>query len=195
VNTFIQYNYSHDNVWFCGIMKRRNRNVTIRYNLSQNDREGIYFYGFEDEQQAEGIHIYNNTHVVGKGLEVSVFPEGRTPLNSRFENNIFYFEGEGAWGSNAQGINTVFRNNLYFNIVPHPSDARPIEAHPGFTQPGEAGTHIDLTTMDALRGYRLGPGSPGAGASIPVPNPGGQDLLRQPVVEGQQALGACGGQP
>ena len=33
VNTFIQYNYSHDNLWFCGIMKKRNRNVVIRYNL------------------------------------------------------------------------------------------------------------------------------------------------------------------
>ena len=45
VNTFIQYNYSHDNLWFCGIMKKKNRNVVIRYNLSQNDKEGIYFYG------------------------------------------------------------------------------------------------------------------------------------------------------
>ena len=40
VNTFIQYNYSHDNKWFCGIMKRRNRNVVIRYNVSQNDTRG-----------------------------------------------------------------------------------------------------------------------------------------------------------
>ena len=127
VNTFIQYNYSHDNLWFCGIMKRPNRNVVIRYNVSQNDREGIYFYGFEEERQAEDIHIYNNTHFVRKGLEVSVFPEGRTPLNSTFENNIFYFEGEGHWGRNAQGINTTFRNNLYFNIEPHPSDARPMD--------------------------------------------------------------------
>ena len=65
----------------------------IRYNVSQNDREGIYFYGFERNQEARDIHIYNNTHFVRQGLDVSVFPEGRTPLNSRFENNLFFFEG------------------------------------------------------------------------------------------------------
>ena len=32
-------------------MKKRNRNVVIRYNLSQNDKEGIYFYGFENEKK------------------------------------------------------------------------------------------------------------------------------------------------
>ena len=53
VNTFIKYNYIHDNLWFCGIMKKRNRNVVIRYNLSQNDKEGIYFYGFENEKKAK----------------------------------------------------------------------------------------------------------------------------------------------
>ena len=108
VNTFIQYNYSHDNLWFCGIMKRRNRNVVIRYNISQNDKKGIYFYGFEKAQEASNIHIYNNTHFVGKGLDVSVFPEERTPLNSRFENNLFFFEERGTWGKNARGINTKF---------------------------------------------------------------------------------------
>ena len=48
-------------------MKKRNRNVVIRYNLSQNDKEGIYFYGFENEKKAKNIHIYNNTHYVKKG--------------------------------------------------------------------------------------------------------------------------------
>jgi len=109
VNTFIQYNYSHDNMWFCGIMKRRNRNVVIRYNISQNDKKGIYFYGFEKNREARNIHIYNNTHFVAAGLDVSVFPEARTPISSLFENNIFFFEGRGKWGKNADGINTSFR--------------------------------------------------------------------------------------
>lgn len=100
INTFIQYNYSHDNGWFCGIMKRPTRNVVIRYNISQNDREGIYFYGFESDRRAENVHIYNNTHFVRKGLDVDVFANGRTPVNTRFENNIFYFEDKGDWGKN-----------------------------------------------------------------------------------------------
>ncbi|MDD2598288.1 MAG: hypothetical protein PHO37_03550, partial [Kiritimatiellae bacterium] len=138
VNTFIQYNYSHDNNWFCGIMKRANRNVVIRYNVSQNDSVGIYFYGFEKESAADGIHIYNNIHFVRKELNVSVFPEARTPINSRFENNIFYFEGSGSWGKNPVGINTLFRNNLYFNIAPHPSDNSPVLSDPEFVAPGTA---------------------------------------------------------
>lgn len=190
VNTFIQYNYSHDNLWFCGIMKRRNRNVVIRYNVSQNDREGIYFYGFEKSREARDIHIYNNTYFVRKGLEVSVFPEGRTPINSLLENNIFFFEGRGTWGENAEGINTRFRNNLYFNIAPHASETRAMAADPMFVRPGTAGTDIDLKTMDALRGYRVRPGSPCIDAGVTIKNSGEEDLLGTNVVSGSADIGA-----
>lgn len=190
VNTFIQYNYSHDNMWFCGIMKKRNRNVVIRYNVSQNDRKGIYFYGFENSRKAKDIHIYNNTHFVREGLDVSVFPEGRTPINSLFENNIFFFEGRGEWGKKANGLNTTFRNNLYFNIPAHKSDTRAIAANPMFIQPGIAGTGIELQTMEALRGYRLKPGSPCIDAGITIEDNGGKDLLGTRVMMGKADVGA-----
>lgn len=177
INTFIQYNYSHDNMWFCGIMKKRNRNVVIRYNVSQNDREGIYFYGFERNREAQNVHIYNNTHFVRKDLDVSVFAEDRTPLNSRIENNIFFFEGRGVWGKNAQGINTSLRGNLYFNIPAHSSDTRPVVADPLFVRPGTAGTNIDLNPMKALLGYRLMPASPCINAGLPIVADGGRDLF------------------
>ena len=190
VNTLIQYNYSHDNMWFCGIMKKHNRNAVIRYNVSQNDKEGIYFYGYENSREARNIHIYNNTHYIGKGLDVSVFPEGRTPLNSRFENNIFFFEGHGEWGKNAKGINTTFRNNLYFNISPHKSDTSPMTANPRFIKPGIAGTDIDLETMDALRGYQLQPSSPCINAGIKIKDNGRKDLLKTRIVPGRVNVGA-----
>ncbi len=190
VNTFIQYNYSHDNMWFCGIMKRRNRNVVIRYNVSQNDRRGIYFYGFEGNREARDVHIYNNTHFIRKGLDVSVFPEGRTPLNSRFENNIFFFEGRGTWGENAEGINTSMRNNVYFNIPAHKSDTRPIVADPLFVQPGMAGTDIELRAMKSLLGYRLKPDSPCLDAGLPMASGGGKDLLGTEVRIGKTDVGA-----
>ena len=159
VNTFIQYNYSHDNMWFCGIMKKPNRNVVIRYNISQNERKGIYFYGFDREEDAENIHIYNNTHFTRKGLKVKVFPENRTPINTRFENNVFYFEGKGLWGKHGKGINTTFENNLYFNIKPRADDPAAIVGDPKFVQGGQAGTRIDLRTKKSLLGYRLQKGS------------------------------------
>mgnify|MGYP000036907052 FL=1 len=190
VNTFIQYNYSHDNLWFCGIMKKKNRNVVIRYNVSQNDKEGIYFYGFEKNRQAHNIHIYNNTHYVKKGLNVSVFAEGRTPLNSRFENNIFFFEGKGKWGKNAKGINTVFTNNLYFNITPHNSDSKPKTEDPGFLNAGQAGTGIDLKTMEALCGYRPRLGSTLINGGIEISNNGGWNLLKAEVKTDGQGIGA-----
>ena len=190
VDTLIQYNYSHDNMWFCGIMKKPNRGVTIRYNVSQNDRKGIYFYGFEDNADARDIHIYNNTHYVREGLDVVVFPEGRTPLNTLFENNIFYFEGKGGWGKNAKGVNLAFRNNLYFNIPPHPSDPSPVSGDPRFVRPGAAGRDIDLKTMGALKGYRLGDDSPCRGAGVFIKNNGGRDILKNSLSPRSAVIGA-----
>ncbi|MEM0915790.1 MAG: hypothetical protein AAGK09_14435 [Planctomycetota bacterium] len=190
VHTFIQYNYSHDNQWFCGIMKRPNRHVVIRYNLSVNDRDGIYFYGFNSRQQADDIHIYNNTHYVARGLEAVVFPERRTPLNSRFENNIFYFQGEGGWGPRAEGINTTFRNNVYHRLTPHPTDDQARTTSPHFVDPGQAPTNIDLTTMQALVGYRLKPDSPYRQGGTLIEDRGAHNLLKESLTPGVSAYGA-----
>jgi hypothetical protein len=177
VNTYIQYNYSHDNLWFCGIMKRPNHNVIIRHNISINDTHGIYFYGFEGEKKATQIQIYNNTHYVKKGLPAKVFAEDRTPINSTFERNIFYFEGKGSWGEKAKGVNATFKNNIYINIAPHATDIQAQVRDPLFLSPGKAPTEIDLRTMKALDGYRLSKASPygqhsadntGYGAQIPA---------------------------
>jgi len=102
-----------------------------------------------------------------------VFPEGRTPINTLFENNIFFFEGQGTWSKRADGISTSFHNNLYFNISPHKSDTNPIAADPMFVQSGIAGTDTDLKTMAALRGYRRKPGSPCMDAGVTIDNHGG----------------------
>ena len=191
INTYIQYNYSHDNMWFCGIMKRPNRNVVIRYNISQNERKGLYFYGFEDEKAAENVHIYNNTHFTRKGLKAYVFPQNRTPINTRFENNIFYFEGEGLWTKNSKGINTSFDNNLYYNLSLFPGDSNAITSNPLFVRPGKAGTDIDLKTMKDLRGYRLKTRSPAIdrGKSIEMPD-GPLDFFGSPIKGKRVNLGA-----
>ena len=191
VNTYIQYNYSHDNMWFCGIMKKPNRNVVIRYNISQNEKEGLYFYGFNSSEDAENIHIYNNTHYTRKGLKVSVFPVGRKPLNTLFENNIFYFEDEAEWGRGAhKAENTRFNNNLYYGIEPHESDENAIVGNPRFKSPGSAGTDIDLKTMKELLGYQLGRNSKAVGAGAFIENDGGIDFFKRPLNPQKADLGA-----
>ncbi|MFC1764312.1 hypothetical protein ACFL6U_19840 [Planctomycetota bacterium] len=191
-NTLIQYNYSHDNEWFCGIMKKANRNVVIRYNISQNERQGFYFYGFESSKLCESVHIYNNTHFVSAGNSARVNVKDRTPLNTIFENNIFYFEdaADSGYGINGDGINTIYTNNLYYNITPHPSDPNPITADPLLTLPGVAGTDIDLRTMGAMRGYQLLTGSPAIDASTAIADNGGQDIVGNKIDVGPADLGA-----
>jgi len=198
VNTYIQYNYSHDNMWFCGIMKKQNRNVVIRYNISQNERHGLYFYGFEKNKEAENIHIYNNTHFISKDLDVRVFPEQRTPINTLFENNIFYFESRrknrtrGKWGHKERwkGKNVTFNNNIYFNITPHPSDKKAITFNPLFMDPGKAGKNINLKTMEALKGYELKLASPAIDKGAYIKNNGKQDILKNRLIE-KPDIGAC----
>ena len=189
-HTYIQYNYSHDNLWFCGIMKRPTRYVFIRYNISQNDREGIYFYGFERERAADHVYIYNNTHYVSKDYDVEVFCEDRTPLNSVFENNIFYFEGKGRWGRNGRGINTTFNNNLYFNIEPHESDRNPVVADPLFEGAGQSGVRIDMRTRESLLGYRLSSDSPCIDAGSIIPGNGGVDFWGNRITDQKPDIGA-----
>jgi len=178
-NTFIQYNYSHDNEWFCGIMKRPNRNITIRYNISENEKKGIYFYGFDKQKDVRNIHIYNNTHFTGKHLKAEIFPEGRTPHDSKFENNIFYFEGKGTWGEKVTGPKTSFHNNLYYGIEPHPSDKSPITMDPKFINPGTAGEQVDWKSFKNFKGYMLKGNSPALNAGAPIRENGGIDFFKK----------------
>jgi hypothetical protein len=188
-HTYIQYNYSHDNLWFCGIMKRPTRHVFIRYNISQNDRQGIYFYGFEKAKSAQHVHIYNNTHYVSKDHEVEVFCEERTPINTVFENNIFYFEGKGCWGKNHRGINTRFNNNLYFNIPPHPSDRNAQQGDPLFAVPGQGAQDIDMRTRKNLLGYRLRAASPCIDMARIIRDNGGMDFWGGKVSQDKPDIG------
>ena len=127
-----------------------------------------------------------------KGLKVSVFAEGRTPLNSRFENNIFFFEEQGKWGDRPEEINTVFRNNLYFNLEPHGSDSSPINIDPEFINAGHAGFNIDLDTMKELNGYsrKLNTKPPINNGGVEIINNGGKNLLKAEVKAGHQGIGA-----
>ncbi|MEM8947163.1 MAG: hypothetical protein AAGD11_18460, partial [Planctomycetota bacterium] len=122
-DTVIQYNYSHSNNWFAGIMKRPNADVTIRYNLSVNDELGAYFYGFEDDSDLTDLKVYNNTHYFDANINPEILVRDRTPIESTFNNNIFYAAGTGTMGGNADnGTNVIYDTNVYHNITPPSSE-------------------------------------------------------------------------
>jgi len=179
--TIIQYNYSHDNNWFCGIMRRYNRDITIRYNLSANERLGAYLYGFPWENDARGVWIYNNTHYFKAGLNASIFASPgrvRTPSYTYFYNNIFYFEDKGTWGVEPDET-CEFRNNLFFNVEPKGKGA--VVADPQFVNAGEVPYDVDMSDPERLSGYRLKENSPCIDAGIVINENGGRDFQGNPV--------------
>ena len=174
--TIIQYNYSHDNNWFCGIMRKFNRNITIRYNISINERLGAYMYGFPWEDNAKGIWIYNNTHYFKAGLNASIIASPgriRTPSYTYFYNNIFYFEDSGSWGVEPDKT-CEFSNNLFYNVAPKGKNA--IVGDPMFINPGVVSKDIDMKNPDRLSSYRLKNNSPAIDAGLLLNENGGMDF-------------------
>jgi hypothetical protein len=174
--TIVQYNYSHDNNWFCGIMRKYNRDITIRYNISLNERLGAYMFGFPWEDNARGVWVYNNTHYFRAGLNASIFASPgrvRTPSNTFFYNNIFYFEDSGAWGVEPDET-CEFSNNLFFNVEPKGKNA--LVADPLFKHAGLVGTDIEMKDPNRLSGYQLKENSPCINAGIMINDNGGMDF-------------------
>jgi hypothetical protein len=175
--TIIQYNYSHDNNWFCGIMRRGiNSDITIRYNISQNELLGCYLYGFPTEFGLKDVKVYNNIHYFGKGKGNSIFVEGgreRIPIETEFKNNIFYFEDEAEWGFEPDST-CIFETNLFFNISA--KGTKSLVTDPLFENPGSEGTNIDMHDPQRLSGYKLKDNSPCINAGVNIDENGGSDF-------------------
>jgi len=188
-DTKIQYNYSHDNNWGFAIMKKAiNENVVIRYNISENDKIAVYFYGFEWEQGMTRANVYNNVHFIKEGLDVAVFND-RTPYNTDFYNNVFHFEGTdaGSWGKTP--VNCTFENNAFYNIPQRGTNA--ITTNPMFVNPGSGGSDIDWANYpDVLTGYQLQASSPLIDAGREVPDNGGSDFWGNELYNGNADIGA-----
>ena len=189
--TIIQYNYSHDNNWFCGIMRRGiNSDVTIRYNISQNELLGCYLYGFPTEQGLKDVKVYNNIHYFGKGKGNRIFVEGgrvRHPIETAFRNNIFYFEDQAEWGFEPEN-SCIFENNLFYNVSPKGENT--ITADPMFIDPGTGGTNIDMHDPERLSGYGLKDESPCRGKGVKIDDNGGKDFGGQSLSNSAPNIGA-----
>ena len=188
--TIIQYNYSHDNNWFCGIMRRGiNSDITIRYNISQDELLGSYLYGFPTEFGLKDVKVYNNIHYFGKGKGTRIFVEGgkvRIPIETEFKNNIFYFEDKAEWGFEPDST-CFFENNLFYNVASKGTKA--LVTDPLFINPGSGGTNIDMRNPERLSGYKLKENSPCIGSGVIVNNNGNSDFWGNPLYTGLPDIG------
>src|SRR5699024_2365922 len=158
-----QYNYSHNNgggslmvcLWDAV-------NTTFRYNVSQNDLDGVLSLPSNPD-----AHIYNNVFYVKEGTEFirSSMSNGTAVI----ENNIIYNSGdeekEEDW---EKQLSVSYSNNLYYNYANTPdSDEFAITEDPLFVNPGTAPTSVqkidgEITAYDrdAFDGYKLQADSP-----------------------------------
>tara|TARA_B110000037_G_scaffold205792_1_gene251051 strand:+ start:510 stop:1955 length:1446 start_codon:yes stop_codon:yes gene_type:complete len=137
--TIIQNNYSHDNyggfLLICNSGKSYNtkinigtKNTIIRNNISVNDGirpyltelKGVFSPIFHITGPVEGSYIYNNIIILPK-REANIDKTliridnwgGPWPINTLFENNIFYFEDD--FGIELNGVKDIYFNNNEFS--------------------------------------------------------------------------------
>lgn len=163
--TTYQYNYSHDNeggfMLICNFAVSPgayNQNGTVRYNISQNDKNNVFTFASVNFNTL----VHNNTIYLGPGSTAKVIEQG---AYASFYNNIFYNLGTGGFTYD-KTVN--FDHNLYYgNAVPN----QPVEKHgiygkdPQLVAPGTG-----VIGRSTLSGYRLKPSSPAINAGRAVTN-------------------------
>jgi hypothetical protein len=200
-NTLIQYNYSHDNeggfLLICNegghdpSESVGNVGTTVRYNISQNDRNrGIALAG-----PVKDTAIYNNTIYVGVGTrsDAVLFTDwDGWPQNTGVFNNIFYAAGESRIGhavarsktnghhTSAVGFGesreTRFEANVYFGEIEKVDDPQALTANPEFMAAPQAPVE-----RERLRGFALKNTSKARGSGQPLPENGGKDFFGAPL--------------
>ena len=173
--------------------------TTVRYNISQNDRERL----FHMAGPIKDIAIYNNVFYIGKRIDIHMFlwAGGRNewPDNTAVSNNIFYSDGT---GRNSEGMHRkqpddgtyvnrpgiggstriTFASNVFFgNFQDVPAEWRVISFDPLLVKPGSG-----AAGFASLGGYQLRDGSRCIGAGIPIANNGGRDFWGNKVPEGRK---------
>ena len=148
--TLYQYNYSYGNS-FASLMicNQYAINTTFRYNISQNDRRGV----FDLPSNGPGNHIYNNTVYIGKDSAVLT---GRSNSQAKFENNIFINASDTkkteTWNRGSLHGGQTYDKNMYVNYANKPaSDSNAVEV-------------ADVATVLANAGHA--PSAPKADGSV-----------------------------
>jgi hypothetical protein len=196
LGTIVQYNYSHNNGG--GLVNPNNApgayndNITIRYNISQNDTSKIIAFSGATTH----TKIYNNTIYVGAALSPNIIDfhqfggAGGFADNTSFSNNIVYNAGTGGTYTFGGATNVSFDSNCFFGSHPagEPMDPNKISTDPLLVSPGTGG--IGTST---LNGYFLRPASPCAATGAVVAGNGGRDFFGNALPSGKPDRGAAQG--
>lgn len=151
-NTIIQYNYSHDNEGGFLLIMHDAHNITVRYNISENDGCGLFDWRGYDTR------VYNNTFYMTSPLYRTVSGSGE------LYNNIFYSSEE----NKAQDWKSMtYKNNCYYNFANTPNDSNAVTAAPLLSAPGAG--NVD--------GYQLSENSPCINGGLFMQNNGGLDYF------------------
>ncbi|MDT0647484.1 hypothetical protein RM545_12360 [Zunongwangia sp. F260] len=127
-NGIMQYNYSHDNDGagyligqFTGA--RPMKNITVRYNISQNDAatNGGSVYLFNGNEVMQDIYVYNNTlylsekssNTAAANIKYSSWYPVKDNIN--FYNNILYADNGADLVSIPSNYDGKFAGNLYYS--------------------------------------------------------------------------------
>lgn len=139
-NTWVQFNYLHENAAFmmlcCESAMYTSINTYIRYNVTENDGCNLSntpngMSWFLNGNSGINTEVYNNTCILGqealKGNQLYLFKYNSNQY--KFYNNIFYYKG-GSTPVNAISWQDSgdFRGNLLINIGNKPTDDD--SAHP-----------------------------------------------------------------
>lgn len=191
--TIFQYNYSHDNyggfLLVCNNGQRHNTpgnignsGTIVRHNISINDgirpypttRRGVFSPIFHITGPVENTRIHNNIIVIPEyksaELDNTLLKMDNWgspwPVNTVFENNIFYSFNTTSQFAFGEDINTSFYNNVYYGDFENlPTDAKAIFDNPEFKMATARGSGFEI-----LKNFILDDNSPFTKLGIGVSN-------------------------
>ena len=193
-DTWVQYNYIHDNsggsIMWCATPDLRTIRGIYRYNIFQNDltKHGVIDWRTNHVDSM----AYNNVFYLGElpaGSSTRKFMNNgyqNGTSDAEFYNNIFYNLDDIDLNTfNEQEID--WESNIFYGFDEVPSnDSTVITEDPMFVNPG-SGTF----GLDSVEGYKLQPGSPAIDAGINIEDNGGRDYFGTPLTDGKTDIGAA----
>lgn len=193
--TIWQYSYSHDNAhglyWGCTV--QADTGVVVRYNISQNDKGGIFVVNYP----TDGTRIHNNTVYIGPHRSpIILYERGRREGSRTYEffNNLIVSRSDDATYqfnlAEDRGYSRDIRNNLFFGVEPPEYGEDHMTGDPRLMGAGQGGSQINFRDPNRLAGYRIRKDSAARDAGLVIEAAGGRDFWGNPLSDGRPDVGA-----